>query len=377
MCRPRSGAQETATIRSNAGGAGSGEVGPAGPDATGGAGSAAGSAGADSRAAGRGAGSGAPSVAADDPHWLRLLSFTVSAGGYSLFAFVVVWLIFAGRFVPGGGDVKDVYHAAGDALWNGRAVYTYTYPPYFYSPPWTVVLAALSRLPLVAEWTLINALNVAALRYVAGSWRRVGYMLWIIPIAWELALGNINLLIAASIVAAVRDGNTFLPAALSFAKFSPVLAVDPRKWRRFALWIGLGLAITLPWWWLWPDWIAQMTRAWSNPVGWLLPIPFAVRLPVALILVATRTRLGRVTGAILAIPALYYLSTVTLVAPLAICLDLLAERRAKRHIGAGEAAAAQFGDVSGDVHGVAPQPAAGPAPEPAVVPAPEPAAPPA
>jgi hypothetical protein len=317
MGRLKSSTTETTTIRSFGG-----DARPAGGRPAPGANS--GAAGSDA----------ASPTAAGDPGWLRLLSFAASAGGYSLFAFVVVWLIFSGRFVPGGGDVKDVYHAAGDALWNGRPVYTYVYPPYFYSPPWTVVLAALSRLPLVAEWTLINALNVAALRYVAGSWRRVGYMLWIIPIAWELALGNVNLLIAASIVAAVRDGNTFLPAALTFAKFSPVLAVDPRRWRRFALWIGLGFAITLPWCWLWPDWIAQMTRAWNEPVGWLLPIPFAVRLPIALLLVATRTRLGRVSGAILAIPALYYLSTVTLVAPLAICLDLLAERRARGRVAA-------------------------------------------
>ena len=277
-------------------------------------------------------------TSADDPRWLRLLSFGASAGGYSLFALVIVWLISVGRMVPGGGDVRDVYHAAGDALWSGRAVYTYIYPPYFYSPPCTVILAALSRLPVTVEWVLINALNVAALRYVAGSWRRVGYMLWIIPIAWELMLGNINLLVAAAIVAAVRDGKTALPAALTFAKFSPVLAVDPRKWRPFAIWIVLGLAITLPWLYLWPEWIGQLSRARSNPIGWLIPVPFVVRLPVALALVATRTRLGRVSGAVLAIPALYYLSVVTLIAPLAICLDLLAEWRSRRSTRAVEPA---------------------------------------
>ncbi len=255
-----------------------------------------------------------------------------------MFALVIVWLISSGRFVPGAGDVRDVYHAAGDALWNGRAVYTYAYPPYFYSPPCTVILAALSRLPVTVEWVLINALNVAALRYVAGSWRRVGYMLWIIPIAWELMLGNINLLIAAAIIAAVRDGKTAIPAALTFAKFSPVLAVDPRKWRQFAMWIALGLAITLPWLYLWPEWIGQLSRAWNDPIGWLIPVPFAARLPVALALVATRTRLGRVGGAVLAIPAFYYLSLVTLIAPLSVSLDLLAEWRARRRVGVVESA---------------------------------------
>jgi hypothetical protein len=237
--------------------------------------------------------------------------------------------------VPGGGDVRDVYKAAGDAFWSGRPIYNYNYPPYFYSPPVTVVLAVLSRLPVTVVWVLVNILNVAAIRYVARSWRRVGYLLWILPIGWELALGNVNLIIAAAAVAAVRSGATALPAAMTFVKFSPVLAVDPHRWRRFALLIALGLAITIPWLWLWPEWLGQMGRAWNDPVGHLLPIPFAVRLPVALVLVATRTRLGRVTGAMLAIPALYYLSLVTLIAPISVIFDLLDERRARAAVVAG------------------------------------------
>ena len=264
------------------------------------------------------------------PRWLELLSFGVSAGGYVFMGLLLVGLIATGWLVPGGGDVRDVYHSAGNALWTGQPVYTYNFPPYFYSPPFTVMLAVLSRLPLTLEWWLFNAANVAAIWYVAGNWRRVGYMLWIFPIAYELILGNVNLIVAAAIVAAVREGRTALPAAMTFAKFSPVLAVDPRQWRPFALWILLGLAITIPWWWLWPEWLGQMGRAWNDPVGPLVPIPFLVRLPVALVLVATSTRLGRAAGAVIAIPALYFLSVVVLIAPISIALDLLEERRVRR-----------------------------------------------
>ena len=195
----------------------------------------------------------------------------------------------------------------------------------------------LSRLPLTLEWCLFDAANVAAIWYVAGgNWRRIGYLLWMPTIGSEMVLGNINLLMAAAIVAAVREGRTALPAALTFAKFAPVVAVDPRKWRSFAVWIALGFAITLPWYWLWPEWIGQMARGFSHPVGDLIPIPFLLRLPVALILVATRTRLGRALGATVAIPGLYFLSLGTLIASASIGLDVLEERRVRRAVAGRE-----------------------------------------
>jgi hypothetical protein len=247
---------------------------------------------------------------------------------------VVAWAVRVGLFAPGhlperllAGDVGDVYDAAGDALRNGQAVYTYVYPPYFYAPPLTVLFGAVSWLPLQLTYCAVTALNVAALRYLAGSWLRLGYLLWIVLIPFELALGNINLLLAAAVVAAVRSDRTALPAILAFAKFSPALAINPRKWKAFAVWILLGVAVTLPWWWLWPDWIAQMVRAWQSPVGSFVPIPFLVRLPIGLALAATRTRLGRVTGAIIATPAFYVLSLVMITAPIAILFDLHDEGR--------------------------------------------------
>jgi hypothetical protein len=105
------------------------------------------------------------------------------------------------------------------------------------------------------------------------------------------------------------------------------MAVNPRLWRSFALWILLGIVVTLPWWWLWGDWLAQMQRAWQNPVGSFVPIPFLVRLPIGAALVATRTRLGRATGAVIATPAFYLLSLVMVAAPISILFDLHDEGR--------------------------------------------------
>jgi hypothetical protein len=265
---------------------------------------------------------------------VELIGFACSIAGYLLFAFVVVVAVTGGLFAPGhlpdqilAGDVGDVFDAAGNALRNGHAVYTYVYPPYFYAPPITVLFAAISWLPVPITYVLVTILNVTALRYLAGSWRRLGYLLWIVLIPFELALGNINLLLAASMVAAVRSDRTALPAILTFAKFSPALAVNPRRWRAFGLWILIGIVITLPWWWLWPQWLEQMRRAWESPVGSLIAIPFLVRLPVALALVATRTRLGRVTGAVIATPAFYVLSLVMVTAPISILFDLHDEGR--------------------------------------------------
>jgi len=267
------------------------------------------------------------------PMWQRWLWGFASVGGYVFFLGIVLWLAAAGRFVPGGGDVRDVFRPAGDAFLAGRPVYNFTYPPYFYSPPITLLFAALSPVPVTGQWLLVNLLNFAALRYVARSWRRVGYLLWIPTIPFEIALANVNLIVAAAVVAAVREGRTALPAALTFVKLSPVLAVDPRKWRPFLLWTALGIAVTLPWWWLWPQWIEQLVRNWNAPVGNLIPIPLLVRAPIGLALVATRTRLGRVTGAVIAIPAFYWLSLVTLVAPLAVGWEVLSDWHERRAAG--------------------------------------------
>jgi hypothetical protein len=275
----------------------------------------------------------------------RLWRTAVSCAGFAIFAVIAAWGIAGGKFVtPIGGDIPTIFQPAGDALRAGQPVYVWKDLPFFYAPPMVVLLAAISWMPTAMLFTAVVAMDVASLRYIGGSWLRVGYLLWFVVVPFEFAGGQLNILMAAVIVAAIRRGWTGLPALLSFAKISPVLAVDPRKWRRFAVWGILLIAITLPWWWLWPEWIAQLGRGWQTPVGPQIPIPFLLRLPVGLALVATRTRLGRAAGAVIATPAFYWGSLVLLLAPAAICFDLADERR--RRTKAGNAGASGDTDTA-------------------------------
>lgn len=286
----------------------------------------------------------------------RLWRIAFSGAGFAIFAVITAWGIAGGKFVtPIGGDIPTIFQPAGDALRAGQPVYAWKDLPFFYAPPMVVLLAAISWLPTVALFAAVVTVDVASLRYLAGSWLRVGYLLWFVVLPFEFAAGQLNILMAAAIVAAIRRGWTGLPALLSFAKISPVLAVDPRGWRRFACWGMLFIAITLPWWWLWPEWIAQLGRGWQTQVGPQIPIPFLLRLPVGLALVATRTRLGRAGGAVLATPAFYWGSLVLFLAPVAICFDLADEQRART--AAGGASGADGAGASGAAASSTPPPA--------------------
>jgi hypothetical protein len=255
----------------------------------------------------------------------------LSLGGYVFFILIVIGGIQAGNFVdPLGGDIATIFRPAGDAFRAGQPVYAWKELPFFYSPPVVIVFAAISWLPSAVLFGALVLADFAALRYMARSWLRLGYFMWFPLLPFEFAIGNFNIVMAGVLVAAVRANRTALPALLTFAKISPVLAVNPARWRSLLLWTLLLLALTLPWLWLWPQWFDQLVRGWQTPVGPLIPIPFLVRLPVGLLLVATRTRLGRVTGAVVATPALYWGSLVLMLAPIAIAVDLWDERRVRR-----------------------------------------------
>jgi hypothetical protein len=262
---------------------------------------------------------------------IRMGRIALSATGYAIFIGIALWGIQNGKLVtPIGGDIPTIFQPAGDALRAAQPVYEWKDLPFFYAPPLVTIFAAVSWLPTPVLFACVLLADVAALRYMARSWLRVGYLLWYIVLPFEFAAGQLNIVIAAVLVAAVRGSRTALPALLTLAKISPVLAVDPAKWRSFLVWTLLFIALTLPWWWLWPQWLEQLLRGWQTPVGPQIPIPFLVRLPIGLLLVATRTRLGRVTGAAIATPAFYWGSLALLLAPMAIGLDLWDERKLRR-----------------------------------------------
>lgn len=243
-----------------------------------------------------------------------------SAVGYLFAAWLYLQVIGLGRL---GFDLRTFFLPAGHALLTGGDVYAPRIVPgagpldgFFWAPPWAVIYAAVSWLPWQAVYIATFVAEVGALRVMCGSWRRVGYAAWFPLIPFELVSGNINLLIAAAIVSAQR-GKAGPLAWAALAKLAPAFALPPRDWRPFALMLVAAVALTLPWPSLWPEWIATLLRALEHGgVGPMVPVPFGLRLALAVPLIALQRPWSRVLAGVLAVPGFYWQSLVLLLAPL-------------------------------------------------------------
>lgn len=246
-----------------------------------------------------------------------ILSWAAAIGGY---AFAIVLLVegFAGGQWPfPGGDVVDFYSPAGDALRAGGQVY---FPGFLYGPPWAVAFGAVSWLGPGAIQAIVLALDVVALWTIAGgNLRRLGYILWFPLIAFEIAAGQLNLLVAAAIVAAQR-GTTWPLAAMSLAKVWPVVALRPRDGRRFLVAIGLISLVSLPWLALWPQWVTALVQTSAHPLGPVVPVSFVARAVVAVVLLLFQRPWTRALAAAIISPGLYWGQLVILVAPFSLWL---------------------------------------------------------
>jgi hypothetical protein len=249
---------------------------------------------------------------------LRGLTTTaLSLTGYAVAAAMLAVGFGSGQWPFPGGDVVDFYSRAGDALRSGGDVYL---PGFLYGPPWAVAFAALSWLGPAAIQLVVLGLDVVALWVIAGgNLRRLGLLLWFPLIPFELAAGQLNLLIAAAIVAAQR-GAAWPLAAMTLAKVWPIVALPFRDWRRFAVALAAFSLISLPWIRLWPEWVQTLIAQTSNPLGPLVPVPFLVRAPIAIALVALQRPWSRALGAAIASPGLYWGQLVVLVAPISLWL---------------------------------------------------------
>jgi hypothetical protein len=258
----------------------------------------------------------------------ELASFAFAAGGVAWF--VIQAILLADKWTIPGGDIQDTYIGAGVAIRDG--ISPYYLPgnpvPYFYAPPWAVLFAALSYLPPVGAYVVVVTAEIAALRYMAGDWRRFCYLLWFPLLPFEVLGGAINLILAASIVAAIR-GNAWLATLGILAKLSPAFAVDVRQWRRYVLPVAIAVAITVPWFWLWSVWIQSLLTALNGPpLGPYVPVPFGIRLVLAVALAATRRPAAMALAAAIATPAFYFVSIVLLIAPLVVAFPIGSRQRA-------------------------------------------------
>ena len=265
------------------------------------------------------------------------LWFTVAAGGVAFTA--VQWIVGyqMGIFPIPGGDTY-IWDRVGDQIRNGAsgdiyAVMANRDATFWYAPPWAVIWASISWIPVEGLYAALIVAKVAALRIIAGSWIGAGIACWFPLVAFDLASGNINLVLAAAIVAAV-NGRPGLAVAMALAKLSPALALDFGQWRRIVASSLVALAITIPWLGLWPAWLTHLVGGYGQPFGPQVAVPFAIRFVVALLLIATGRRWARALAAFVAIPAMYFGSLVVAIAPVAVALRDLAHRRPRSRLDA-------------------------------------------
>jgi hypothetical protein len=233
-----------------------------------------------------------------------------SLTGYTVMAFVA-WYALVN--LPGwaGRDV-DVWIRVGADVRNGSSPYHAgaLESSFYYAPPWALLLGAISWIGKPALWALVSILEVAALRYIAGSWLRVGYFGLCFLTGAEIVSGAFNLVIAAALAAAIR-GDSRLAAFAGLAKLSPFLAI--REVRGPGLVLAASLLVTLPvigWWGDWGTQLAATSSSYTAAVGYH-EAPLVARLALALAILAVwrSPRAGALAAAV-AIPGLYAISVV-------------------------------------------------------------------
>ena len=201
---------------------------------------------------------------------------------------------------------EHAYWLAGARLAGGEALYDVAAAPntpfaYWYPPPLAQVLAPITQV-LSAEWfsALWTVLLLGCLWWLGGRNPLVALALVaFLPVAIELRVRNVHLVIAVLIVLALRRSWAFwIPAAA--LKITPVLGVaylaGAGRWRdagkvTLAGLVVLGISVVVgPG--AWREFLDVVgARAVDDGGSWL-PIPFAVRFAVGAILVVVAGRLA-------------------------------------------------------------------------------------
>jgi len=188
---------------------------------------------------------------------------------------------------------------------------------YLYSPAFAQLLAPFSALPFEVFFVLWTAVSAAILVWLVRPWPWAVPML-ILPIVYELCVGNIHFLLAATFVVALRAPVTWAFPVLT--KITPGVGwlwfVVRREWRAAGIAVAFTLAVVAVSYVLnpsaWTDWFALLTSS-TGRTDLLLP-----RVALAALLVGWGAWTGRpwviAVAGWLALPVIWVNSWVILLA---------------------------------------------------------------
>lgn len=197
--------------------------------------------------------------------------------------FVAVGIVMAGY----KGDAYIYWQASHlpadlySGTWN-RDAFSYVYPPAF-----AQLLVPLGLLPYPIFLALWVGLETAALVWLAGPLLAFAAILLYEPFQHEILTGNINLMLAAAVVLAVR-----YPAWWAFPLLSKVTPgvgllwyALRREWRHLGMAVGLTAVIVAASFLiapgLWFEWVGRMGANLSQPSNPDELLPLSIRLVAA------------------------------------------------------------------------------------------------
>ena len=226
---------------------------------------------------------------------LRAIRDGLIISGWLATAFALIVLPYFGRslgydaFSYWSIDMNDLY---GRAISSNFAVGAFRY-----APPIAFLFAPLGLLPWWLFLLLWGAVMVATILWLGGRWALV--LLALPPVALELQLGNVHLLMAAAIALGFRHPWTW--AFVILTKVTPGVGLlwfaVRREWRSLAIAlvatvaVSLASAIVAPHYWR--EWVDALVSNLNEPQHYSVPPPLPIRLPIAAALVIWGARTDR------------------------------------------------------------------------------------
>jgi Glycosyltransferase family 87 len=220
-------------------------------------------------------------------------------------AIVAVWFVWTFGLQGMGYDLAAYRDVRLDDLYGRSSGSLETFGAFRYSPSVAFLLSPLRFVPLPILVPLWTALLVGVLVWIAGRWSLA--LLAFPGIDISIYLGNIDILIAASIVLALR-----FPAAWSFGiltKVTPGIGliwhVVRKEWRALGIAAAATLALSVPVILarpdLWGSWISTLQNNSELRTGNEIPLGLRVAVGAALIAWGARANQPWVLGIAIAI----------------------------------------------------------------------------